>query len=89
MKILVAVKQAAFLDDEFEMRDDGRDVDPDFFEKDLNEFDHFSVEEAMLIKEAAGDAAEVVIAIVGEAVDDVRNRRDAAKGRDLFIGEWY
>ena len=71
MKILVAVKQVAFLDDEFEMRDDGRDVDADFFEKDLNEFDHFSVEEAMLIKEAAGDAAEVVIAIVGdEDADD-------------------
>ena len=53
MKILVAVKQVAFLDDEFEMRDDGRDVDADFFEKDINEFDHFSVEEAMLIKDAA------------------------------------
>ena len=59
MKILVPVKQVAMLDDEFEMRDDGRDVDEDFFEKDLNEFDHFAVEEALLIKEAAGDGAQV------------------------------
>ena len=56
MKILVPVKQVSVLDDEFEMRDDGRGVDEDFFEKDLNEFDHFAVEEALLIKEAAGES---------------------------------
>ena len=88
MKILVAVKQVAFLDDEFEMRDDGRDVDADFFEKDLNEFDHFSVEEAMLIKEAAGDAAEVVIAIVGDEDADDALRTALAKGADRGIRVW-
>ena len=30
MKILVAVKQVAALDEDFEIRDDGRDVDADF-----------------------------------------------------------
>jgi tripartite-type tricarboxylate transporter receptor subunit TctC len=88
MKILVAVKQVAFLDDEFEMRDDGRDVDADFFEKDLNEFDHFSVEEAMLIKEAAGDAAEVVIAIVGNEDADDALRTALAKGADRGVRVW-
>jgi len=88
MKILVAVKQVAFLDDEFEMRDDGRDVDADFFEKDLNEFDHFSVEEAMLIKEAAGDAAEVVIAIIGDEDADDALRTALAKGADRGIRVW-
>ena len=65
MKILVPIKRAASLDDEFEMRDDGRDVDPDFCEFDINEFDEYSVEEAIKIKEAAGDGVEVVVATVG------------------------
>lgn len=88
MKILVAVKQVANLDDEFEMRADGRDVDADFFEKDLNEFDHFSVEEALLIKEAAGGGVEVVIAIVGDADADDALRTALAKGADRGIRVW-
>lgn len=88
MKILAMVKQVAFLDDEFEMRDDGRDVEEDYFEKDLNEFDHFSVEEALLIKEAAGDDAEVVVVTVGdEDADDVL-RTALAKGADRGIRVW-
>ena len=39
VKIVVPVKQVAALDDEFELRDDGRGVDPDFIEWDLNEWD--------------------------------------------------
>lgn len=88
MKILVPVKQVAILDDEFEIRDDGRDVDEDFFEKDLNEFDHFAVEEALLIKEAAGDAVEVVIAIVGDEGSDDALRTALAKGADRGIRVW-
>lgn len=88
MKIMVAVKQVAFLDDEFEMRDDGRDVGEDFFEKDLNEFDHFSVEQAMLIKEAAGGDAEVVIVIVGDEGADDALRTALAKGADRGIRVW-
>lgn len=88
MKILVPVKQVAVLDDEFEMRDDGRDVDADFFERDLNEFDHFSVEEALLIKEAAGDAVEVVIAIIGDEESDDALRTALAKGADRGIRVW-
>ena len=51
MKILVAVKQVAALDEDFAIRDDGRDVDPDFLIRDLNEWDDFSLEEAVKIKE--------------------------------------
>ena len=36
MKILVAVKQVAALDEDFEILDDGRDVNPDYFIRDLN-----------------------------------------------------
>ncbi len=88
MKILVTVKQVAALDDEFEMRDDGRDVDEDFFEEDLNEFDHYSVEEALLIKEAAGDDAEVVIVTVGDEDTDDALRTALAKGADRGIRVW-
>ena len=53
MKILVAVKQVAALDEDFEISSDGRDVDPDFLIRDLNEWDDFSLEEAVKIKEAS------------------------------------
>ncbi|MEC5292374.1 electron transfer flavoprotein subunit beta/FixA family protein [Aurantimonas sp. C2-6-R+9] len=88
MKILVPVKQVAILDDEFEMRDDGRDVDEDFFEKDLNEFDHFAVEEALLIKEAAGEGGEVVVVTVGDADADDALRTALAKGAERGIRVW-
>lgn len=88
MKILVPVKQIASLDDQFEIREDGRDVDDDYLEKDLNEFDHFSVEEALLIKEAAGDGVEVVIAIIGDDDADDALRTALAKGADRGIRVW-
>jgi electron transfer flavoprotein beta subunit len=88
MKILVAVKQVSVLDDEFEIRDDGRDVDEDFFEKDLNEFDHFAVEEALLIKEAAGEGAEVVVVTVGDDDADDALRTALAKGAERGIRVW-
>lgn len=89
MKILVAVKRTASLDDEFEMREDGLDVDPDFCEYDINEFDEYSVEEAIKIKEAAPDGAvEVVVMTVGpDDADDVL-RKCLAKGADRGIRVW-
>jgi len=47
MKVLVAVKQVAALDEDFEIRADGKDVDRDFLVCDLNEWDDYSLEEAM------------------------------------------
>jgi electron transfer flavoprotein beta subunit len=88
MKILVPIKRAASLDDEFEMQEDGRDVDPDFCEFDINEFDEYSVEEAIKIKEASGEGVEVVVATVGpEDADDVL-RKALAKGADRGIRVW-
>ena len=60
MKILVAVKQVAALDEDFAIRGDGRDIDPDFLIRDLNEWDDFSLEEAVKIKEGAAAPVEVV-----------------------------
>jgi electron transfer flavoprotein alpha/beta subunit len=69
MKILVAVKQVVALDDDFEFRADGKDVDEDFFLYDLNEWDDFSLEEAMKIKEASDQEVEVVVVSIGPIAD--------------------
>jgi len=88
MKILVAVKQVAALDEDFEFRDDGRDVDPDFLICDLNEWDDFSLEEAVKIKEASAEPVEIVALSVGsEAVDEVL-RKSLAKGADRAVRIW-
>jgi electron transfer flavoprotein beta subunit len=89
MKILVAVKQVAALDEDFEMRDDGRDVAPEFLVRDLNEWDDFSLEEAVKIKEAsAADPVEVVAVSVGPDEADESLRKCLAKGADRAIRVW-
>jgi electron transfer flavoprotein beta subunit len=88
MKILVAVKQVAALDEDFEMRDDGRDVDPDFLIRDLNEWDDFSLEEAVKIKEAAATPVEVVVVSIGADQVDESLRKCVAKGADRAVRVW-
>lgn len=88
MKILVAVKQVAALDDDFEIRADEKDVDEDFLIYDLNEWDDFSLEEAMKIKEASTGEVEVVVVSVGPERVDESLRKCLAKGADRAIRVW-
>jgi electron transfer flavoprotein beta subunit len=88
MKILVAVKQVAALDEDFEIRADGRDVDADFLIRDLNEWDDFSLEEAVKIKEASAEPVEVVVASVGPDDVDESLRKCLAKGADRALRVW-
>ena len=89
MKILVAVKRVAALEEDFEIRDDGRDVDPDFLNFDLNEWDDYSLETAVQIKEAAGGAGVEVIAVtVGPEDADEVLRKCLAKGADRALRVW-
>src|SRR5580698_2127854 len=88
MKILVAVKQVAALDEDFEIRDDGRDIDPDFLIPDLNEWDDFSLEEAVKIKEGRPEPVEVVVVSVGSDEVDESLRKCLAKGADRAIRVW-
>jgi electron transfer flavoprotein beta subunit len=91
MKVLVAVKQVASLDEDFEIRADGKDVEPEFLVRDLNEWDDYSLEEAMKIKEsaaAAGAAVEVVVATVAPPQADEALRKCLAKGADRAIRVW-
>jgi len=88
MKILVAVKQVAALDEDFQIAADGRDVDPDFLIRDLNEWDDFSLEEAVKIKEAATDPVDVVVVTVAPEEADESLRKCLAKGADRAIRVW-
>jgi electron transfer flavoprotein beta subunit len=88
MKILVAVKQVAALDEDFTIREDGRDVDADFLLRDLNEWDDFSLEEAVKIKEAAAEPVEVIALSVGPEEVDESLRKCLAKGADRAIRVW-
>jgi electron transfer flavoprotein beta subunit len=88
MKILVAVKQVAALDEDFEIRADGKDVDPDFLVRDLNEWDDYSLEEAMKIKESATTPVEVLAVCVGPDDADEALRKCLAKGADRAIRVW-
>ena len=88
MKILVAVKQVAALDEDFEISSDGRDVDPDFLIRDLNEWDDFSLEEAVKIKEASAEPVEVTVVSVGPEEVDESLRKCLAKGADRALRVW-
>jgi len=88
MKLLVAVKQVAALDEDFEIRADGKDVQAEFLMRDLNEWDDFSLEEAMRIKEAATSPVELVVVCVGPEAADEALRKCMAKGADRAIRVW-
>jgi electron transfer flavoprotein beta subunit len=88
MKILVAVKQVAALDEDFEIREDGRDVNEDFLIRDLNEWDDFSLEEAVKIKEASAQPVEVVAVTVAPESADEALRKCLAKGADRAVRVW-
>src|SRR5581483_873622 len=87
MKIAVCVKQVAVLGDEVEFTGDGRAVDPDFLEPALNEWDSFATEEALRLREAAGDG-EVVVLTVGDDESEEAMRRCLAMGADRGIRIW-
>ena len=84
MKVVVCVKQIAQLGDEVEFTDDERDVDPDYLDYALNEWDTYATEEALRLRESAGDG-EVVVASVGNEDSEEAMRRCLAMGADRGI----
>ena len=84
MKIVVCVKQVAVLGDEVEFTPDERGVDPDYFDFALNEWDSYATEEAVRIKEAAGDGEVVVVTCGDEDAEDAL-RRCLAMGADRGV----
>jgi electron transfer flavoprotein beta subunit len=87
MKIVVPIKKVASLDDEFELRDDERDVDPGDIDWDLNEWDSFSVEAALLIHEAQGEGEVVAVSVGDDDADDAL-RECLARGVHRAVRVW-
>ena len=83
MKVVVCVKQVASLGDEVEFTEDERDVDPDFLDYALNEWDTYATEEALRLTEASG--GEVVVVSVGPEDAEDAMRRCLAMGADRGI----
>lgn len=84
MRIVVAVKQVAVLGDEVEFTDDEQDVDPDYLDYALNEWDTYATEEALRLCEAASDGEVVVVAVGPEDAEEAM-RRCLAMGADRGI----
>lgn len=84
MDIAVCVKHVATLGDEVEFNDEGTDVDPDYLEWTINEWDTYAVEEALRLREAAG-SGEVVLFAVGDEEADESLRRGLAMGADRAV----
>jgi electron transfer flavoprotein beta subunit len=78
------VKQVAVLGDEVEFLSEGRDVDPDYLDRAVNEWDVFATEEALQIREREG-GGEVVVVSVGDRESEAALRRCLAMGADRAI----
>ena len=84
MKVVVCVKQVAVLGDEVEFTEDERDVDPDYLDFALNEWDTYATEEALRLVEAAGSGEVVVVSVGDEETEDCM-RRCLAMGADRGV----
>ena len=84
MKVVVCVKQVAVLGDEVEFTPDERDVDPEYIDHALNEWDAAATEEALQIRERLGEG-EVVAVSAGEGEAEPALRRCLAMGADRAV----
>ena len=84
LKVVVCVKQVAVLGDEVEFTEDERDVDPDYLDFALNEWDTYATEEALRLVETAGSGEVVVVSVGDEDAEDAM-RRCLAMGADRGI----
>jgi electron transfer flavoprotein beta subunit len=84
LKVVVCVKQVAVLGDEIEFTPDERDVDPDYVDHALNEWDAAATEEALQIRERLGEG-EVVVVSAGEGEAETALRRCLAMGADRAV----
>lgn len=83
MRTLVCIKQVKNLGDEVEFTADGTDVDPDFLDVALNEWDSYATEEAIRLREAGG--GEVVVVTCGPRESEAALRRCLAMGADRAV----
>ena len=70
----MAVKQVAVLGDEVEFTDDERDVDPDYLDYALNEWDTYATEEALRLRDSNGEGEVVVVSVGPEDAEEAMRR---------------
>jgi electron transfer flavoprotein alpha/beta subunit len=87
LRILVTVKHAAVLGDEYDFTADGRDISADYLEYQLNEWDDAALEEALLATEKLG-GGEVVAVCIGPEEAEVSLRKVLAKGAHRAVRVW-
>lgn len=83
MRTVVCVKQVRTLGDEVEFTGDGRDVDPDYVDLALNEWDAYATEAALRLREEHG--GEVVVVTCGAKESEAALRRCLAMGADRAV----
>lgn len=84
MRIVVPMKAVPDLVEEFEISDDGTDIDREYLKFVLNEWDDQALEEALLLKDSAG--AEVVVVGLADDPDIEQALYTAiAKGADAGV----
>jgi electron transfer flavoprotein beta subunit len=87
MRIVVCIKQVAALGDDVEFTPDGRAVDPDYLDFALNEWDTYSIEEAVSLR-GDGGSGDVIAVCVGDATADAALVRCLATGADRAVRIW-
>ncbi len=83
MRIVVPIKQTPDLVEELELNDDETDVDREFLKFVVSEWDDKALEEALLLKEAAG--GEVIVVGFGDPDVELTLYTALAKGADRAV----
>ncbi|RKD89339.1 electron transfer flavoprotein subunit beta/FixA family protein [Halopiger aswanensis] len=85
MKVLVTVKEVTTVEDEFEI--EGTQIDDQYLNADLNEWDDYAIEEAVQLREES-IADEVVTVTIGPEDCEQTIRQALAKGADRAVRVW-
>jgi len=89
-RILVTIKHAAVLGDEHAFTEDGCDIENEYLEHSLNEWDDAALEEALQIIEKLGSGdGEVVAVAIGPEDADISLRKVLAKGASRAVRVWH
>lgn len=89
LRLVVPVKQVALLDEDFEFDADVATVDDDYVDLELNDWDNFSLEAALEIRDGAGEGeVETVVVTVGPEAAEEALLACLAKGADRAIRIW-
>jgi electron transfer flavoprotein beta subunit len=83
MHIAVIMRMTPDLSEDFDLTEDGTDIDREWVDIKQNEFDDHALEEAILLKEAKG-ATVTAIALAGDGVDRMLQSA-IARGADAAI----